>query len=86
MEQLTIRGLDKELTRRLRGIARRARLSLNKAALMLMRRGAGLEPVPRPATIGCALDEFIGRWSREDERQFLSSIAVLEAVDESLWR
>lgn len=42
MDHLSVRGFDKELERRLRELARRENVSLNKAALLLLRRGAGL--------------------------------------------
>ncbi len=48
MTQLTLRGLDPELEKRLRELAARDQLSLNKAALKLMRRGAGLESHRHP--------------------------------------
>jgi hypothetical protein len=76
MDQLSLRGFDKELARRIRELARREHVSLNKAALLLMRRGAGLvDPAPSQATVGDALDAFIGRWSRADEERLLESIA-----------
>lgn len=87
MDQLSLRGFDKELARRIKELARREHVSLNKAALLLMRRGAGLlEPVPSPATVGDALDQFIGRWSSADEKRLLQSIAPCETVDEALWK
>ena len=42
MDHLSLRGFDKELERRLRELARSENVSLNKAALLLLRRGAGL--------------------------------------------
>jgi hypothetical protein len=87
MTQLSLRGFDKDLERHLRGLARREGLSLNKAALLLMRRGAGLEAEAAPRdVVGNSLDRLIGRWSAAEEKQFLESIETLEAVDESLWR
>ena len=44
MRQLTIRGLDEPLLQRLQQLARQEGLSLNKAALLLLKRGAGLDP------------------------------------------
>ena len=86
MQQLSVRGFDKDLFRRLKEIARREGLSLNRAALLLMRRGAGLLESPEAsATVGGALDSFIGKWSPEEERSLLDSIAVCESVDEELW-
>ena len=87
MDQLSLRGFDKELARRIRELARREHVSLNKAALLLMRRGAGLlDPVSSETTVGDALDGFIGRWSGADEKRLLKSIAVFETVDEALWK
>jgi hypothetical protein len=87
VNQLTIRGFDDELRARLEALARERGISLNKAALLLMQRGAGLEVEGRAANvIGDALDDFIGSWIREDENEILRSIEVLEQVDRELWR
>ncbi len=98
MKQLTLRGFDDELARRLEAIARGRSISLNRAALLLMRRGAGLAPAAErrvdwltndgPAearTIGSALDKFVGVWSEEEEREFLRSIEKIDQVDPELW-
>jgi hypothetical protein len=87
MAQLSLRGFDKQLEQRLRELARREGVSLNKAALMLLKRGAGLdEGVESSTAIGDGLDQFIGSWSKADEEEFLESIAACEAVDEALWK
>src|SRR5258705_13205547 len=52
MNQLSLRGFDKELARRIRELARREHVSLNKAALLLMRRGAGLVESETPSSAG----------------------------------
>lgn len=86
MTQLTIRGFDEELERRLRRLAQTEKLSLNKAALLLMRRGAGIDCAKdRRDVVGPALDEFIGVWSKEEEDEFLEAVRVFEEVDESFW-
>ena len=87
MKQLTIRGFDDALEERLEALARERGISLNRAAILLMRRGAGLDAdSPRTDIVGDALDEFIGMWTPAEEREFLRSIEVLGQVDESLWR
>lgn len=88
MDQLSLRGFDKELARRIRELARREHISLNKAALLLMRRGAGLleSESSSAAAVGDALDRFVGRWSAADEKHLLHSIAACETVDEALWK
>ena len=80
--QLSVRGFDRELARRIRELARRERMSLNKAALILMRRGAGLsDDATRDTAIGGALDEFIGTWSAAEEERILKSVEPFETVD-----
>lgn len=87
MDQLSLLGLDKKLARRVRELAEEEHVSLNDAALLLMRRGAGLpEPVPSQSTVGDALDRFIGRWSSDDEQNVLQNIASCETVDQALWK
>lgn len=88
MKQLTVRGLDPELVRRLKRTAHRQGLSFNKAALLLLRRGAGLSrDVKRPTdVIGSSLDHLIGTWSEKEEKDFLEAIKAFERVDEDLWR
>lgn len=87
MRQLTIRGFPAELEKRLRTIARERGVSLNKAALFLMRKGAGLNvPHEQPNTIGTALDAYIGSWSDKDERAVLEAVEDFEHIDEGLWR
>ena len=73
------------------GVCKRSRnikgLSLNKAALYLFRKGAGLnQPSQNADVVGAALDEFIGCWSEKEEAQFLRSIKACEQLDEDFWR
>jgi len=86
MKQLTIRGFDEQLEQRLRKLASELQISLNRAALTLMRRGAGLSENREPAnTVGTSLDGFIGIWSAEDEAELLQAIEPLEQIDPELW-
>ena len=87
MKQLTVRGFDKDLERRLRDVAKTRGVSLNQAVLILLREGAGLEmPRRRSNTVGDSLDGLIGSWSKAEESGFLQAISVLEEIDPSLWR
>lgn len=86
MNQLTIRGFDKELRRKIEELARRKNLSLNKAALELMRKGAGLEQhLASPYIVADSFDGFIGSWSESRERELLDAVSSFERVDESFW-
>jgi hypothetical protein len=86
LEQLTVRGFDQELERRLRNLAREEGISLSRAALRLLRRGAGIEEPASTDRVGTELDEFIGDWSHEEERAFLRAVEATETVDSDLWK
>ena len=87
MTQLTVRGFDKELERRLRETARRQGVSLNRAALHLLRKGAGLgEPAERANVVGDALDHLGGTWSEIEAQELQRAVGVFEEVDRELWR
>ncbi len=86
IKQLTIRGFDSELEASLRRVARHEGISLNRAALRVLRKGASVQPTPaRAPVVGGALDAFIGSWSSRDERELLRVIGAFERVDDSLW-
>ena len=87
MKQLTLRGFDQELERRVHQLARREGTSLNRAAMRLLRKGAGLADGHQDADIvGESLDQWIGRWSAADEAALLEAVAVFEDVDRQLWQ
>jgi plasmid stability protein len=87
MKQLTIRALDDDLETALRQAAAEHHTSLNRAALMLLRRGAGLtSEAPGRDRIGNRLDRYIGSWTAEETAAFEDAIAPLRRVDPDLWR
>lgn len=87
MHQLTVRGFDDELSARLQRLANREGISLNQAALRLLRKGAGLQdPATGPDTIGSSLDHLIGSWSSAEADEVDSALRDFETVDETLWR
>ena len=84
--QLTIRGFDDELEQRLRHLAKEHDMSLNRAALTLMRKGAGLDsPGQRPDVVGTSLDHLMGIWSDEEAAEFDEATRDFDRIDEDLW-
>ena len=87
MKQLSLRGFDSELEKLIRQLARREGISLNRAVLLLARKGAGLENAGKSANVvGDSLDHLIGKWSAEEADKLLKSIKPLEKIDRSLWK
>ena len=86
MKQLTIRGFDPELEKRIRKLAEKEDTSLNKAALKLLRQGAGLSKTNESsARIGSSLDHLAGTWSEEEARALEEVTRDFERIDPDLW-
>jgi len=84
-DQITLRGLDPRLRRELQAIARRHGISLNKAALQLLAKGADLDQGKDANRIGDSLDAWIGTWTRKQADDLLESIQGCEQIDQELW-
>ena len=60
MNRMTIKGLDDELMKKIRDLAKQEGNSLNRTAIKLLRRGPGL----LDGTIGSSLDHLFGTMNR----------------------
>ena len=87
MNQLTVRGFDDELSAILRRLAKQEGISLNQAALRLLKKGAGLtdKNEGNPNAIGTSLDDLFGAWSCDEAESFDAALEVFETVDEASW-
>jgi len=83
--QFTVRGLDPRVEREIRALARRERISLNKAAARLLEKAAGISE-RADDRIGASLDHLIGTWSKRQADEFSSSIAATARIDPEFWR
>ena len=87
MNQLTVRGFDDELAERIRRLAKRDGTSLNRAALKLLRKGAGMaDPAQKTDTVGASLDHLIGSWSYDEAAKLDAVLEEFEVIDEAAWR
>ncbi len=87
MNQLTVRGFDDELSASVRRLAKREGISLNQAALKLLRKGAGLTDGTGGAdTIGSSLDHLIGAWTPVEADEMDAALEEFETIDEAAWK
>ena len=87
VKQLTLRGFDDELRRQLERLAQREGISLNKAVLRLLRKGAGLsEAGGQDDVVGDSLDHLIGTWTDDQEQALLAAIASFDQLDAEMWK
>ena len=84
-EQLTVRGMGDELARAIRRVANRDGTSLNRAAVKLMRRGAGLAEGREADVVGSSLDHLIGTWNCMEADEIDRTLQHFKAIDEAMW-
>jgi hypothetical protein len=84
--QITLRSLDPRLVEEIRRLARAEGISLNKATLRLLRRGAGLDEKRAPHVVGHSLDHLIGTWDDEEARRFQHAVRSCERIDKAFWK
>ena len=69
------------------GLAKREGISLNQAALRLLRKGAGLTDGTGGAdTVGSSLDHLIGSWTKQEADAIDSALEDFETIDEAIWK
>ena len=83
--QITIRSDDKSLEQEIRELAHREGLSLNRAALKLLRRGAGLDGEPATG-VGQRLAHLAGTWDDREADEMLESLSSFGGIDDELWK
>lgn len=84
--QLTVRGVDARTLQAIRDLAKRERISINKAALRLLEKGAGVSPRPPADLIGNSLDHLMGGWTEREAKDFMESIRSCEQIDPDMWK
>jgi hypothetical protein len=84
MAQITLRGIDPEIERKIRMMARKSGKSLNRVVLDIIYQHTGInEKSKKPAAD--SLKKLAGGWSEKDELEFLESIKPCEQIDEEMW-
>ena len=87
MNQLTVRGFDEELSAGIQRLAKHEGISLNQAALRLLRKGAGItEDTDGANTVGSSLDHLIGTWTEAESDAMDATLEEFETVDEAVWK
>jgi len=87
MSQLTLRGVDPVLDRRLRGEAEERGASLNRTALALLRESLGLQAEnTKSERTYHDLDHLIGGWTDEEAADFEDRLGQVRRVDPEMWQ
>ena len=85
-DQLTVRGFGQELANAVQRLATREKISLNQAALKLLRQGAGLrDPIDQPNAPQRAIEELHGAWTPEESAAIDRAISDFSAIEAGMW-
>jgi hypothetical protein len=82
--QLTIR-FDPELAARLQRIARQDEISLNQAAVRLLRKAAGMQAPEAARPDSSWVQRYAGKWTAEEAEEFDRAVSTFERVDPEDW-
>ena len=85
LHQVTIRYDDDDLDEAIRSEAVAYETTKDNAALILIRRAAGLEVTENSAAIGPRLQKYSGTMTEEDRRRIEESVAEQDALDLARW-
>lgn len=83
MKSISVHGIEDKLLRAVEERAKRERRSVNRTVKELIAKGLGL--TDKPPDNRAMFEDLSGVWTEAQEREFLDSIADLEATDEEDW-
>ena len=84
MPQITLRGIDPEIEREIRLMAKKRGISLNRVVLDILYEHSGLNKRNKKPPAH-SLRKLAGGWSENDASAFLESIKSCEQIDEEMW-
>jgi hypothetical protein len=82
MSQITLRGLDPQIEREIRRIAKKTGKSLNQVVLEMLRKSAG----SRKRSPADSLRKLAGGWTENEASEFNDAIKICAQIDEEIWR
>ena len=85
-QQLTVRGFGEDLANAVQRLAAREQISLNQAALRLLRQGAGLsDPFGSPKPPHRPIEDLFGSWTQENAVAVEDALSDFAAIEPDVW-
>jgi hypothetical protein len=85
MKNLSLRGIDEDLSEHLKKLSQKEGTSLNKTVLRLLENSVGARRKKR-FNLYHDLDDLAGTWSSREEKEFNDKVKFLEMIDKDLWK
>lgn len=84
MKAITLRNLPPEVAKAVKQKARKERLSLNRAIILLLEEVTGAGGSHKE--LHHDLDHLAGRWSEQEYQDFMKALRDQRQVDPEMWR
>lgn len=81
MQQITVRGIDPEIEKKIREIARHRRQSINQVIKEIIHKEFLRHESPT-----ASLKQLAGGWTKDEAREFEHAIEYFEQIDEAMWK
>jgi hypothetical protein len=85
MKAVTIRGIEPEISEKLKSIAAKQGKSVNQLMLELIKKNLGFEKEKKYSREYHDLDDLFGKWSDEDYECIQGKISRERQIDQELW-
>lgn len=85
MKAITIRGIDSEISSKLKQLAENEKKSVNQLVLDLIKQNIGMQKEKRFTRIYHDLDDLFGQWSDAEFEKIQKSIERQRKIDPELW-
>jgi len=85
MKAITIRGVDRDLSEKLKDTAKKQSKSVNQLTIELIRSSLGLTKKKQFTREYDDLDGLFGKWSEEEFRAIDAKIVKEREIDPELW-
>lgn len=85
MKAVTIRGIEPEISERLKSIATKQGKSVNQLMLELIKKNLGLEKEKKYSRVYHDLDNLFGKWTEEEYESIQGKISSERRIDQELW-
>ena len=86
MKAVTIRGIDSELSEKLKQEAKKNGKSVNQLTIELIQESLGLKKEKRFSKEYDDLDELFGRWSEDEFNAIEKKIGKERCIDPEVWQ
>lgn len=86
MKAVTIRGIEPEVSEKLKKLSAKQGKSINQLTIEIIKKNLGLAKEKRYTREYDDLDDLFGRWSEDEFKEIESNITNERKIDQELWQ